>query len=55
MISVGIQIEVPEIEIGPIWSPPTASAVPSAMPSSRTGKAQMMSRMRAMTASIQPR
>ena len=55
MIRIGIQSESPAISIGPIFSPPTASAVPSAMPSRRTGKAQITSSAREITESIQPR
>ncbi len=55
MIRIGIQIEEPEISIGPSFRPPTASAVPSAMPSSSTGKAQMTSMTREISESIQPR
>ena len=38
MIRIGIQIEPPESSSGPIFSPPTASAMPSAIPSRTTGK-----------------
>ena len=55
MIQIGIQSELPEISIGPIFSPPTASAVPRAIPSRTTGKAQITSIVRAITASTQPR
>ena len=44
-----------EIDSGPIFSPPTASAVPSAIPSSSTGKAQITSIVREITESVQPR
>ena len=54
MIRIGIQIEEPESSIGPSFSPPTARTVPSAMPSSSTGKAQTTSIVREITASIQP-
>ena len=52
---IGIQSESPWTLIGPIFRPPSASAVPSATPKSTTGKAQMMSRTRAITESVQPR
>ena len=55
MIRIGIQREPLEIEIGPSCSPPTASAVPSAIPSRTTGKAQITSSTREITASGQPR
>ena len=57
MIRIGIQIEssgmVMNHRCNPL--PLTDSAVPSAIPSSSTGKAQITSIAREMTASIQPR
>ena len=55
MIRIGIHNESPAIARDPIFKPPRASAVPSAIPSSSTGKAQMTSISRDSSASIQPR
>jgi hypothetical protein len=52
---IGIHRESPAIWAPPIFSPPMASAVPSAMPSSNTGKAQMTSMMRDNVESTHPR
>ena len=54
MIRIGISSESPLISIGPICSPPSASAVPSATPSSSTGNDQTMSSVREMIVSTQP-
>jgi hypothetical protein len=55
IIRIGIQTEPPERWIGPICRPPTASAIPSAIANSSTGKAQSTSIAREITESVQPR
>ena len=55
MMSVGIQIELFSMEIGPMCRPPVASATPSATPSSSTGNAHRTSSARETTASVTPR
>ena len=55
MIRIGISFESPAISSGPIFKPPSASAVPSASPSSSGGKAHRMSSPREMSVSAQPR
>ena len=55
MMRIGMSLESPAIEIGPIFRPPSASAVPSASPSSSGGKAHRTSRLRETIVSGQPR
>ena len=55
MIRIGIASESPAMWIGPIFSPPSASATPSAVPRMITGNDHMMSSKARMTVSVGPR
>jgi hypothetical protein len=54
MTPVGIHRLEPERLIPKWWKPLTARAVPSAIPSSTTGKAQIRSKKREMIQSVTP-
>ena len=54
-MKMGMASELPEMLIGPIWTPPSASATPSATPRMITGNDQMMSSNALITMSGQPR
>ena len=55
MISTGMMSESPAMCIGPSWSPPSASATPSAVPRMITGNDHMMSSTARTTVSVGPR
>ena len=54
MITIGIQSEPPWMLTGPMLSPPSASAVPSAIANSSTGNDHRMSNMCVITPSVKP-